>query len=149
REQAVAAYLSEHLAPLLVGRDARRITDTWEYLYRGSYWRRGPVTMAAIAAVDVALWDILGKVTGQPVHQLLGGAVRDGVMAYTHASGRDLDELEASFAAHLDEGYLAVRAQCAVPGLDTVYGVSARGDYEPASGELPDEETWETAHYLE
>lgn len=149
RELAVAAYLSEHLAPLLVGRDARRITDTWEYLYRGSYWRRGPVTMAAIAAVDVALWDILGKVTGQPVHQLLGGAVRDGVMAYTHASGRDLDELEASFAAHLDEGYLAVRAQCAVPGLDTVYGVGARGDYEPASGELPDEETWETAHYLE
>ena len=48
RELAVAAYLSEHVVPLLIGRDARRIEDTWQYLYKGAYWRRGPVTMAAI-----------------------------------------------------------------------------------------------------
>ena len=47
--------------PLLIGRDARRIEDTWQYLYKGAYWRRGPVTMTAIAAVDTALWDIRGK----------------------------------------------------------------------------------------
>ena len=49
RELAVAAYLSEHVVPLLIGRDARRIEDTWQYLYKGAYWRRGPVTMTAIA----------------------------------------------------------------------------------------------------
>ncbi|MFI4888691.1 MAG: hypothetical protein ACHP7B_08065, partial [Burkholderiales bacterium] len=56
REQAVAAYLVEHVVPVLVGRDPARIEDTWQYLYRGAYWRRGPVTMTAIAAVDTALW---------------------------------------------------------------------------------------------
>src|SRR3954468_2072610 len=61
RELAVAAYLREHVAPLLIGTDAHAIEDTWQALYRGAYWRRGPVTMAAIAAVDVALWDIKAK----------------------------------------------------------------------------------------
>ncbi|HEY1157063.1 MAG TPA: bifunctional D-altronate/D-mannonate dehydratase, partial [Arthrobacter sp.] len=58
RELAVAAYLKEHVAQLLIGKDPHRIEDTWQFLYRSSYWRRGPVTMAAIAAVDMALWDI-------------------------------------------------------------------------------------------
>ena len=70
-------YLTDHVAPLLVGRDARRIEDTWQYLYKGAYWRRGPVTMAAIAAVDTALWDIRAKSLGVPVYQLLGGASRE------------------------------------------------------------------------
>src|SRR5215216_7156314 len=70
RELAVAAYLSEHVIPLLIGRDARRIEDLWHYLYKGAYWRRGPVTMAAIAAVDTALWDIKAKSCGQPLYQL-------------------------------------------------------------------------------
>ena len=61
RELAVASYLTDHVVPLLIGRDARRIEDTWQYLYKGAYWRRGPVTMAAIAAVDTALWDIKAK----------------------------------------------------------------------------------------
>ena len=73
RELAVASYLRDHVCPLLIGRDARRIEDTWQYLYKGAYWRRGPVTMTAIAAVDVALWDIKGKIAGLPVYELLGG----------------------------------------------------------------------------
>ena len=70
RELAVASYLSEHLCPLLIGRDARRIEDAWQYFYKGAYWRRGPVTMTAIAAIDVALWDIKGKAAGMPVYEL-------------------------------------------------------------------------------
>src|SRR5499426_2421342 len=92
RELAVASYLTDHVIPLLIGRDARRIEDIWHYLYKGAYWRRGPVTMAAIGAVDTALWDIKGKALGVPVYQLLGGASRDGVMVYGHASGNDIED---------------------------------------------------------
>ena len=95
RELAVASYLRDHVAPLLVGRDAHLIEDTWQYLYRGAYWRGGPVTMAAIGAVDTALWDIKGKLAGLPVHQLLGGPVRSAVPAYAHAFGWDTAELLA------------------------------------------------------
>jgi hypothetical protein len=86
REMAVVAYLTEHVVPVLIGRDATRIEDTWQYLYQGAYWRRGPITMAAIAAVDMALWDIKGKQAGLPVHQLLGGRSREGVTVYGHAT---------------------------------------------------------------
>src|SRR5689334_23455345 len=79
REQAVASYLRDHVAPLLVGRDAHAIEDTWQFLYRGAYWRRGPVTMSAISAVDVALWDIKARKAGMPLYQLLGGACRTGL----------------------------------------------------------------------
>src|SRR6476659_537734 len=80
RELAVASYLQDHVVPLLIGRDARRIEDIWQYLYKGAYWRRGPVTMTAIAAVDTALWDILGKVANLPVYRLLGGRRSDKEM---------------------------------------------------------------------
>src|ERR1700739_3211315 len=92
RELAVASYLSDHVAPLLIGRDARRIEDLWQYLYKGAYWRRGPVTMSAIAAVDTALWDIKAKAANLPLYQLLGGASRQGVMGYRHGNGTDIED---------------------------------------------------------
>lgn len=152
RELSVASYLRDHVCPLLVGRDAGRINDIWQYLYRGAYWRRGPVTMTAIAAVDCALWDILGKVTGQPVHQLLGGAARDGVMIYGHASGQSVDELLEDVADYLDRGYRAVRVQAAVPGLDSTYGLHHPGTghtYEPADSSMPADNAWHTPYYLD
>ena len=91
REKAVVAYLEEHVVPLLIGRDARRIEDIWQFLYRGSYWRRGPVTMRAIAAVDVALWDIKAKAASLPLYDLLGGKSREGVLVYGHANGADIE----------------------------------------------------------
>ncbi|MGN7798260.1 D-mannonate dehydratase ManD [Leifsonia sp. 22587] len=162
RELAVAAYLSEHVVPLLIGRDAHQIEDTWQYLYRGAYWRRGPVTMASIAAVDTALWDIKAKVAGLPLYQLLGGRSRRGCLTYGHASGAELPELFDSVRAHLEQGYRAIRIQTGVPGLGSVYGVASsanatagaggtttRYDHEPARrSAVPVEEQWDTRSYL-
>src|ERR1700682_3083945 len=116
RELAVASYLTDHVLPLLIGRDARRIEDIWQYLYRGAYWRRGPVTMTAIAAVDMALWDIKGKALNTPVYNLLGGKSRSGVLVYGHANGRDIAETSDEVAKYIDLGYKAVRAQSGIPG---------------------------------
>jgi mannonate dehydratase len=155
RELAVVSYLEDHVVPMLIGRDAARIEDTWQYLYRGAYWRKGPVTMAAIAAVDVALWDIKAKAAGVPLYQLLGGASRIGCLAYGHASGTDLPSLFDSIDEHLELGYRAIRVQTGIPGLGSVYGVAAsagsgvRYDYEPAQPlAVPSEETWDTRAYL-
>lgn len=151
RELAVASYLRDHLCPLLIGRDASRIEDTWQYFYKGAYWRRGPVTMTAIAAIDTALWDIKGKAAGLPLYQLLGGASRDGVLVYGHANGATLDELTADLQGYVDRGYKAVRIQAAVPGLAKTYGIAGNGvtTYEPANGAMPQEDTWETTAYLD
>ncbi|GAA2036405.1 D-galactonate dehydratase family protein [Agromyces tropicus] len=159
RELAVVSYLRDHVVPLLIGRDASRIEDTWQFLYRGAYWRRGPVTMAAIAAVDMALWDIKGKAAGMPVYQLLGGASRNGLMAYGHASGKTNEELFDSIRQHQEQGYRSIRVQTGVPGLKAIYGIAsqsadagggeARYDHEPARrGALPTEEDWDTRAYL-
>jgi mannonate dehydratase len=149
REQAVTAYLTEHVIPLLLGRDARRIEDTWHYLYKGAYWRRGPVAMAAIGAVDTALWDIKGKSLGVPVYQLLGGRWREAVMVYGHANGAGVDDTVVAVARHVEAGYLAVRAQSGIPGLSSTYGVPKDAlPYEPAERGRPPEHAWSSARYL-
>ena len=110
RELAVASYLKDHVIPCLIGRDPFATEDIWQYLYRGPYWRRGPVTMSAIAAVDMALWDIKGKALNTPVYNLLGGRSREGVMVYAHAHGESVEEAVDDVGRHIDMGYLAVRA---------------------------------------
>jgi mannonate dehydratase len=149
RELAVASYLTEHVIPCLIGRDARRIEDIWQYLYKGAYWRRGPVTMSAIAAVDTALWDIKGKALDTPVYDLIGGRSRDSVLVYGHANGRDLEDTVAAVAKYQAMGYKAIRAQSGIPGLASTYGVG-KGDlhYEPAEKGLPSESLWSTEKYL-
>jgi mannonate dehydratase len=149
RELAVASYLTDHVLPLLIGRDARRIEDIWQYLYKGAYWRRGPVTMAAIAAVDTALWDIKGKALNTPVYQLLGGASREAVLVYGHASGGTIDEAAESVGRYLTLGYKAIRAQCSVPGLVHTYGVGKGDVYEPAERGLAPETIWSSERYVQ
>ena len=149
RELAVASYLSDHVVPCLIGRDARRIEDIWQYLYKGAYWRRGPVTMAAIGAVDTALWDIKGKALDTPVYDLLGGRSRDSVLVYGHANGKDVEDTVTAVAAYAEMGYKAIRAQSGIPGLASTYGVG-KGDlhYEPAEKGLPPENLWSSEKYL-
>jgi mannonate dehydratase len=149
RELAVASYLTDHVNPALIGRDAQAIEDTWQYLYRGAYWRRGPVTMAAIGAVDTALWDIKAKQAGLPLYQLLGGASRRGVMVYGHANGSNIEETVAEALRYQTMGYKAIRLQSGVPGLATTYGVSRdKLFYEPADAAIPTENVWSTSKYL-
>ena len=149
RELSVASYLTDHVIPCLIGRDASQIEDIWQYLYRGCYWRRGPVTMSAIAAVDTALWDIKGKAAGMPLYQLLGGRSRDGVMVYGHANGRDIAETVDEVGRYMEMGYKAIRAQSGIPGLASTYGVG-KGTmfYEPAERGLPPENSWSTEAYM-
>jgi mannonate dehydratase len=149
RELSVVSYLEDHVAPALIGMDPRRIEDIWQFLYRGAYWRRGPVTMRAIAAVDVALWDIKSKMAGMPLYQLLGGRSRDGVMVYGHANGGDIAETVDAVGHYIDLGYQAIRAQTGVPGIKDAYGVG-RGKlyYEPADAAVPSVTGWDTRKAL-
>ncbi len=149
RELAVVSYLNDHVLPCLIGRDPFQTEDIWQYLYRGAYWRRGPVTLSAIAAVDMALWDIKGKALNTPVYNLLGGKSRKGVMVYGHANGKDIEHTCEEVAKYVDMGYLAVRAQTGIPGLPSTYGVSKdKMFYEPAEKGLPPENLWSTEKYL-
>src|SRR5450432_4053610 len=149
RELAVASYLNDHVIPCLIGRDAHQIEDVWQFLYRGAYWRRGPVTMSAIAAVDTALWDIKGKALNVPVYQLLGGASRDAVLVYGHASGQDIEGTVQAVAGYRKLGYRAIRAQSGIPGLQSTYGVGrGKMHYEPAEKDAPPENLWSSELYL-
>ena len=150
RELAVVSYLQDHVVPCLVGRDPRRSEDLWQFLYRGCYWRRGPVTMTAISAVDTALWDIKSKLAEMPLYQLLGGSSRNGVMVYGHANGEDIEQTVDEVGRYIDMGYKAVRAQSGIPGLASTYGVGKdRLFYEPADAGVPAENTWSTEKYLD
>lgn len=105
--------------------------------------------MAAISAVDVALWDIRGKTLDVPVYELLGGASRDGVLVYGHASGPTLDDALEAVAEYRKLGYRAIRAQCGIPALEGVYGVARDGvQYEPAQRGLPADTGWSSELYL-
>jgi mannonate dehydratase len=154
RELAVATALKEHIAPLLIGRDPEQVEDIYQYLYRGSYWRSGPVQMTALAGVDEALWDIKGKRAGMPVYQLLGGRTRIGALAYTHAGGRDPIEVEDAVRRGIERGFKCVRAQVALPGLEATYGTSTTKKSEEHAGRvdqqagLPETEIFEPSIYL-
>ena len=151
REMAVVAYLQEHIKPCLIGKDAHQIEDIWQYLYKGCYWRRGPITMTAIAGIDMALWDLKGKVAGLPVYQLLGGKSRTKIKVYGHANGQNIDETLDHLGKLIEDGYKAVRLQCAIPGVEGTYGTLAdkKDYYELQSNRpLPPEQLWDTNKYL-
>jgi len=154
RETLPAAYLKDYLIPNLIGRDPRNSEDLWQYFYRGAYFRRGPIAMAAFGAIDMALWDIKAKLAGMPLYQLFGGKSREGALVYAHATGSDLEDLMDSISKYQEQGYKAVRVQCGVPGMPTKgYGVADKGQFDKDfitdfSGIRPKEEIWDTDRYM-
>lgn len=149
REKAVVSYLEDYLIPALIGRDPQQIEDIWQFFYRGAYWRRGPVGMTALAAIDVALWDIKAKAANMPLYQLLGGRSRDRILSYTHANGKDIESTLEAVAKAKAKGYKAIRVQSGIPGIAKTYGVAtSQKNYEPADADLPSTEVWSTEKYL-
>jgi mannonate dehydratase len=148
-EKAVVTYLEEYCVPALIGKDPRNTEDIWHYFYRGVYWKRGSVSMTAVSAIDMALWDIKGKILNTPLYNLLGGKSREKILVYAHANGKDLNDTIDKVGKEIEKGFRAVRVQSGIPGIDHTYGVT-RGDeaYEPAEKGLPKTDYWDTSKYL-
>ena len=102
---ATVATAVKELEEYLIGRDPDQIEDIWQVLYRGGFYRGGPVMMSAIAGVDQALWDIKGQRYNLPIYQFLGGAVRDKVRVYSWIGGKTPDDITRDAKAKLALGY--------------------------------------------
>jgi len=143
RPLAVVTAVEAYLKPFLLGRDPNDIEDIYAASHVSSYWRSGPVLNNALSGVDMALWDIKGKLAGMPVYDLLGGRCRRAAALYAHAGGRDFEEVADGVRRFQEEGYRYVRAQVSVPGYAT-YGAQIVPKADGGSaGPLP----WDPSAY--
>ncbi|WP_040977922.1 enolase C-terminal domain-like protein [Oceanobacillus jeddahense] len=135
RIHAVKSAIDDYLKPFLIGKDPRRIEDIWQSANVSGYWRNGPIMNNALSGIDMALWDIKGKLANLPVYELLGGKCRDGIPLYRHADGPDELAVEESVLALMEEGYQYARCQMGMYGgsgttdtrlINTVYEKSKR-----------------------
>ncbi|MBF9131299.1 mandelate racemase [Plantactinospora sp. S1510] len=146
RTLAIRSVVDDYLGPMLLGRDPADIEDLHRLLLHSGYWRGGSIANNALASIDVALWDIKGKMAGLPLYQLLGGRAREYAEAYTHVDGVDVDEVADLVLAARERGYRHVRVQLAVPGTDT-YG-TAPTDERQAERRRLRRESWDSLAYL-
>lgn len=93
RHLTVKHLIEEYMKPLLVGRPVENIEETWQLMHQNGYWRNGPIENNAISGIDMALWDIKGKMAGMPLYELFGGKVREGIPVYRHVDGRDINDI--------------------------------------------------------
>lgn len=148
-EKSVVTYLENYCIPSLIGMDPRNTEDIWQYFYRGVYWRRGAVSMTALSSIDMALWDIKGKLLNTPLYNLIGGKSREKVLVYCHSTGKNINETLENVGSEIEKGFKAVRVQSGIPGIEHTYGVPKDNrPYEPAHKGLAKEEIWDTHRYL-
>ncbi len=125
RHKAVACIVDDYLKPLLVGREVSKIEDIWQTMNHNAYWRNGPIENNAISGVDMALWDIKGKMANMPVYDLLGGKCREAAPVYQHADAPTLEELTEKVRDYMAKGLRHVRVQWGG------YGGKAVKDFAP------------------
>lgn len=117
RELAMQGML-DHFAPVLIGQDPRRIEHIWQMLYRGAYFEGGKITAAVVSAVDIALWDILGKWLNVPIWQLLGGACRDTIPCFATPGALSGPDIIDKAIAHVNAGWRVLRFTPGMLNLD-------------------------------
>jgi len=152
-ELGVAKFLEEHMRPGLLGRNPMQLQDLWQTLFYLPYYRSGTVHMSAISGIDMALWDIKGKVAGLPVYELLGGRARTSLLTYSNASGRTFEEVEENVHKLMAKGYKVIKAQVSAPGAESGYAVPQSDRQRSATAKaysdgLPPSETWEPGPYV-
>ncbi|MGV8897135.1 MAG: galactonate dehydratase [Rhodoglobus sp.] len=120
-QSRVVAQMVEHLSEYLIGQDPRRIEHHWQVMYRGGFYRGGPVLSSAISGIEQALWDIKGKQLNAPVYELLGGYVRDKMRMYGHARGIEDSDFVAAALDAQQRGMTAIKfgLDGPVAGIDT------------------------------
>lgn len=119
RFRAVHTAIEQHLKPFVIGKDVSRIEELWQMAMVQGYWRNGPVLNNAISGIDQALWDIKGKMANMPVYDLLGGKCREAAAVYTHADGRDPQEVLDNVRKFQEQGYRYIRVQMGGPAAST------------------------------
>jgi galactonate dehydratase len=107
----------EDLSAYYIGKDPLRIEHHYQTVSRDTHFM-GAVISAAMSAIDIALWDILGKSVGLPVHQLLGGKVRDKVKVFANVTGNNVAEMAESARSQVEAGYLSLRTQPFFPNWE-------------------------------
>ncbi len=152
-ELGVATFLEEHLKPALIGRNPMRTENIWQTLYHLPYYRSGSVHLSAISGIDMALWDIKGKVAGLPVYELLGGKTRTRLLTYRSVSGSDFSEVEDNARQLMEIGYQVIKVQVATPGLESGYAVPSStrqraDDAQAYTAGRPPSQIWEPGAYV-
>jgi mannonate dehydratase len=132
RHLAVEAALDHHIGPFVVGKDPRDIEDLWQGAMVNGYWRNGPVLNNAIGGVDMALWDILGKLANLPCYQLWGGRCRPAAAVYVHADGREPAQVADIARKYMGLGFRHVR--CQLGGYSGLETGGALSDNPPTTG---------------